>query len=331
VDGEKLNVHQAALVAMTPDGAVRAMVGGRSYVQSGFNRATEAQRQPGSAFKPFVYLTALENGHTLGDMVQDRPVSFGKWSPANFENRYEGEIPLLRAFAASSNSVAAQLTQEAGPRAVAETAARLGITSPLDAVASLALGTSGVTALELTGAYAAFANGGEAVTPFAILKVRTVAGKTLYVRKRKPRKQAMSPQINSAMTRLLAETVANGTGKAARLEDRPVAGKTGTTQDFRDAWFVGFSADLVCGIWTGNDDFSPMTRATGGGLPARLFKDFMTGAEQRLAPRPLAGDALAANILNAEVTLPAEAAPQQPVKASTGGTIESILNGLFGG
>lgn len=331
VDGEKLNVRQAALVAMTPDGAVRAMIGGRSYVQSGFNRATDAQRQPGSAFKPFVYLTALEHGHTLGDIVSDRPVSFGKWSPANFENRYEGDIPLLRAFAASSNSVAAQLTQEVGPRAVAQTAARLGIASPLDVVASLGLGTSGVTPLEITGAYAAFANGGEAVAPFAILKVHTISGKTLYTRKLRPRTAAMSVEINSAMTRLLAETVATGTGKAARLDDRSTAGKTGTTQDFRDAWFVGFTADLVCGIWTGNDDSSPMHRATGGGLPARMFKDFMTGAEQRLAARPLAGEALAANILNANMVLPQQAAAPQPVKASAGGTIESILNGLFGG
>jgi penicillin-binding protein 1A len=330
VDGEKLNVRQAALVAMTPDGAVRAMVGGRSYVQSGFNRATEAQRQPGSAFKPFVYLTALEHGRTLDDIVHDQPVNFGKWAPANFENRYEGDIPLLRAFAASSNSVAAQLTQEVGPRAVAETAARLGIASPLDAVASLALGTSGVTPLEITGAYAAFANGGEAVAPFAILKVRTVSGKQLFKRKLRARETAMSAEANSAMTRLLSETVATGTGKAARLADRPTAGKTGTTQDFRDAWFVGFTADMVCGIWTGNDDFSPMRRATGGALPARIFKDFMTATGQRLAPRPLAGDAIAAHLVADAAAEDSPIAPQ-PVQASTNGTIESIINGLFGG
>lgn len=331
VDGEKLNVRQAALVAMTPDGAVRAMIGGRSYVQSGFNRATEAQRQPGSAFKPFVYLTALEHGHRIDDIVHDRPVSFGKWAPANFENRYEGDIPLLRAFAASSNSVAAQLTQEVGPRAVAETAARLGINTPLDAVASLALGTSTVTPLEITGAYAAFANGGEAVAPFGIVKVRTISGRILYTRKLRTQDAAIGPEAGTAMIRLLAETVATGTGKAARLEDRPAAGKTGTTQDFRDAWFVGFTADLVCGIWTGNDDFSPMHRATGGGLPARIFKDFMTGTGQKLAARPLAGDAITAHLVADAAAAPEDGLTPRPVQASANGTIDSIINSLFGG
>ena len=330
VDGEKLNVHQAALVAMTPDGAVRAMIGGRSYVQSGFNRATDAQRQPGSAFKPFVYLTALEHGHTLNETVHDRPVSFGKWSPANFENRYEGDIPLLRAFAASSNSVAAQLTQDVGPRAVAETAARLGIASPLDVVASLGLGTSGVTPLEITGAYAAFANGGEAVTPFAILKVRTVSGRTLYTRKLKAGKEAMSPGVNSAMTRLLSETVATGTGKAARLDDRSTAGKTGTTQDFRDAWFVGFSADLVTGVWIGNDNNSPMVKATGGGLPARIFKNFMESASQNIPPRPLIGTTLVASADRVAAPDMAPAEPQDGDKERPD-AFQRILSGLFGG
>jgi penicillin-binding protein 1A len=339
LDGEKLNVRQAALVAMTPDGAVRAMVGGRSYGQSSFNRASDAVRQPGSAFKPFVYLAALEHGHTLQDMVQDQPMTFGKWSPANYENRYAGEMPLLQAFAASSNSVAAQLTQEVGPRTVAATARRLGITSPLDAVDSLALGTSGVTPLELTGAYAAFANGGEAITPFAVVRIRTVSGKLLYERKTATREPVMSPQDNAAMTRLMAETVLTGTGKAARLPNRDAAGKTGTTQDYRDAWFIGFTADLVCGIWTGNDDFSPMHKATGGGLPARIFRDFMGGAEAGLPERPLAGAAMAANLpppsdVAADMPtapLVVTTPPAEPAKTDKPGTIDSILNSLFGG
>ena len=337
-DGEALRVNQAALVAMTPDGAVRAMVGGRSYAQSGFNRATDAVRQPGSAFKPFVYLAALEHGHTLDDMVRDQQMSFGKWTPANYENRYEGDMPLLRAFAVSSNSVAAQLTQEVGPRAVAATAARLGITSPLDVVASLALGTSGVTPLEMTGAYAAFANGGNAVVPFAILRVRTLSGKILYARQPPEPRPAMSPQNNAAMTQMMAETVLNGTGKAARLADRPAAGKTGTTQDFRDAWFVGFTADLVCGVWTGNDDSSPMRKATGGGLPARIFREFMGGAAKGLAARPLAGMALAANLSSPDVApdmpLPEGAQPVaavHPEATKEPTTIDSLLNNLFGG
>jgi len=336
LDGDKLSVSQAALVAMTPDGAVRALVGGRSYAQSAFNRATDAVRQPGSAFKPFVYLAALEHGHTLNDTVQDEPVTFGKWTPGNYENRYEGAMPLLRAFATSSNSVAAQLTQEVGPRTVAATARRLGITAPLDAVDSLALGTSGVSPLEMTGAYAAFANGGEAVTPFAVMKIRTVAGKVLYERKPKAQGAAMSPENNAAMTRLMAETVLTGTGKVARLPNRDVAGKTGTTQDYRDAWFIGFTADLVCAVWTGNDDFTPMKKATGGALPARIFRDFMGGAEQGLPERPLAGAAMAANLPPTDTAAltpqpPAAMAVSAPVEQGKPGTIDSILNSLFGG
>jgi len=331
--GDKLHAGQGALVAMTPDGAVRAMVGGRSYVQSSFNRAADAVRQPGSAFKPFVYLTAFENGRTPDDVMHDSPITIGKWTPADFEDEYQGDMPLVKAFAVSSNSIAAQLTQEVGPRAVAATARRLGIASPLDEVASLALGTSGVTPLELTGAYAAFANGGEGVTPFGILKVRTISGKLLYARPARAHAAVMSAQNDAAMTRLMHETIASGTGKAAALGERPVAGKTGTTQDFHDAWFIGFSADLVCGVWIGNDDSRPMAHATGGGLPANIFHEFMTGAEQNLPVRPLMGAYIAAN-------LPDDApAPQADDKKTddkkTGdrkpGTIESILNGLFGG
>ncbi len=323
-DGEKLRAGQGALVAMTPDGAVRAMVGGRSYAQSSFNRASDAVRQPGSAFKPFVYLTAFEHGRTPDDVMHDGPVTIGNWAPADFEDEYQGDMPLVKAFAVSSNSIAAQLTQETGPRAVAATARRLGVTSPLDAVASLALGTSGVTPLELTGAYAAFANGGEGVTPFGILTVRTISGKLLYARPARRPEAVMSPQDNAAMTRLLHETVATGTAKAAALGTRPVAGKTGTTQDFRDAWFIGFTADLVCGVWIGNDDSSAMKHATGGGLPARIFQEFMSGAEQNLPLRPLAGAFIAAN-LPEETGVPAAREPEKP------GTIEAILNGLFGG
>ena len=327
-EGGKLNASQGALVAMTPDGAVRAMVGGRSYAQSSFNRASDAVRQPGSAFKPFVYLTAFEHGHAPDDVMHDGPVTIGKWTPTDFEDEYQGDMTLVKAFAVSSNSIAAQLTQEAGPRAVAATARRLGIASPLDEVASLALGTSGVTPLELTGAYAAFANGGESAAPFGILKVRTVSGKVLYVHPAREAVTVMSPENDAAMTRLMNETVASGTGKAAKLADRPVAGKTGTTQDFHDAWFVGFTADLVCGVWIGNDDSKPMKHATGGGLPAHIFQSFMTGAEQNLPVRPLAGTFIATN-LPAPQDKPAEAAQKPDEKKP--GTIESILNGLFGG
>jgi penicillin-binding protein 1A len=332
-EGEALKAGQAALVAMTPDGAVRAMVGGRSYAESTFNRATDAVRQPGSAFKPFVYLTALEHGHTPDETVNDGPVNINGWKPQDFTGRFKGEMPLIQAFAESSNSVAAQLTAEAGPKAVAETARRLGIASPLSEVSSLALGTSGVTPLELTGAYVPFANGGIAAQPFGILRIRTKSGKILYQRKRPDSDTVMSANDTMQMTRLMMATTSTGTGKAGRLAARDTAGKTGTTQDFRDAWFVGFTADLVCGVWIGNDNNAPMVRATGGGLPARIFRDFMTEAEQGLPARPLTGEALVASVdpaLNSGL-MPDAAQPEEKDKPGQPDAFQRILNGLFGG
>jgi penicillin-binding protein 1A len=333
MDGDKLNAGQAALMAMTPDGAIRAMVGGRSYSGSTFNRATDAKRQPGSAFKPFVYLTAFEHGHTPDDTVNDGPVDIHGWKPQDFEGHFKGEIPLIEAFADSSNSVSAQLTAEVGPKEVARTARRLGIASPLAEVSSIALGTSGVTPLELTGAYAPFANGGLQVQPYGIVRIRTRAGKTLFERKPGSGDAVMSANDNIQMTRLMSAVTASGTGKAARLEDRPTAGKTGTTQDFHDAWFVGFTADLVCGVWVGNDDNRPMVKATGGGLPARIFHAFMTDAEQGLPVRPLVGANLvvtAGDVVTAPGdTPPASAQASEPPKKSD--AFQRILNGLFGG
>jgi penicillin-binding protein 1A len=300
---------------MTPDGAVRAMVGGLSYEQSPYNRATDAQRQPGSAFKPFVYLAALEHGHSPADVMNDGPVDISGWKPSDFEGKYQGEITLTKAFADSANSVAAQLTAQVGPATVARTAKRLGIDTPLMAVSSLALGTSVVTPLELTAAYAPFANGGNGVVPFGIVRIRTKDGNVVWQRKSSGLGSVMSAENLSAMTGLMTEVMATGTGKAARLDDRPSAGKTGTTQDFRDAWFIGFSADLVCGVWVGNDDNAPMKHATGGGLPAHIFKNFMENAESGLPARPLAGQAVAATA-------------QQP-EPSDG--LQQLLDRLFSG
>ena len=338
-EGEKIHASQAALVAMTPDGAIRAMVGGRSYAQSAFNRAADAVRQPGSAFKPFVYLTAFEHGHTPDDIMHDGPVNIHGWKPSDFEGEYKGDITLTEAFAESSNVVSAQLTDQLGPKEVAATAHRLGISSPLDTVPSLALGTSGVTPLELTGAYVPFANGGNGVIPFAIIKVSTKAGKILYERKPGGLGAVMSPANNAAMTRLMVQTVLTGTGKAARLAERPTAGKTGTTQDFHDAWFVGFTADLVTGVWVGNDNAAPMKKATGGGVPAHIFHAFMEGAEQNLSARPLVGSALVADAGDAPAQEVAAAAPvleaappPAPVAAAKQpDSFEKILNSLFGG
>ncbi|HEX4177744.1 MAG TPA: PBP1A family penicillin-binding protein [Rhizomicrobium sp.] len=333
-EGQKFNASQAALVAMTPDGAVRAMVGGRDYgTSSGFNRATDAVRQPGSAFKPFVYLTAFEHGHTIDETANDGPVDIHGWKPTDFEGHFKGPIPLIEAFADSSNSVSAQLTADVTPREVVRTARRLGIVSPLSAVASLALGTSGVTPMELTGAYAAFANGGIGVQPFGVVRIRTRSGRILYDHRPSTVGMVMSANDETQMTRLMLAVTDHGTGKAARLEDRPTAGKTGTTQDFHDAWFVGFTADLVCGVWVGNDNNAPMVKATGGTLPAHLFHAFMTDAEQGLPARPLAGTALMA-----AADQPADASSDQPTPVSAKAedkskpdTFQKLLNGLFGG
>ena len=315
-EGEKLGASQAALVAMTPDGAVRAMVGGRSYEESPFNRATDAIRQPGSAFKPFVYLAAFEHGHTPSDVMNDGPIDIHGWRPSDYEGDYLGEIPLLTAFAKSSNVIAAQLTAEVGPRQVARTAKRLGITTPLEAVSSLALGTSGVTPLELTSAYAPFANGGEGVIAHGIMRIRTQGGKLLYERSGSGLGSVMTAQNAGYMTQLMVATVTSGTGRAARLDDRPSAGKTGTTQDFHDAWFVGFTGDLVCGVWIGNDDSTPMNKAVGGGLPAHIFKHFMEDAEAGLPAKPLAG---------AKDEVPAANAAQGQ------DALTHLIDGLFGG
>ncbi len=336
-EGPRIGASQAALVSMTPDGAIRAMVGGRSYSESSFNRASDALRQPGSAFKPFVYLAAFEHGRTPDDIMHDGPVDIRGWKPSDFEGEYQGDIPLTLAFAESSNVIAAQLTEEVGAKEVARTARRLGIVTPLQAVSSLALGTSVVTPLELTGAYAPFANGGEGVVPFGVVAIRTKAGKVLYDRRHAGLGPVMSPANNIAMTKLMGETVATGTGKAARLGERPTAGKTGTTQDSRDTWFIGFTADLVTGVWVGNDNFTPMHKApgitaTGGGLPARIFHDFMENAHEGLPIRSLPGATLMADA-SAPVATDAPAAPtivpvSQPKKPDT---FERILDGIFGG
>jgi penicillin-binding protein 1A len=288
-EGPKLNASEGALVSMTPDGGLRALVGGTSYDDSPFNRAASAKRQPGSAFKPFVYLAALEHGHRPTDEVMDGPVTIGNWRPGNYEGEYEGTITLARALAHSSNSAAVQLADEVGPAEVVRVAHRLGVSDQLNPVPSLALGTSEVTPLDLTAAYIPFENGGYAVSPYAVLRVQTAGGKILYERRQDVPVRVMSAENDAYMTQMMVATLSDGTGKAAVLVKYPAAGKTGTSQDYRDAWFVGFTADYITGVWIGNDDGAPMKRATGGGLPSRTFKTFMQSAERPFPPRELTG------------------------------------------
>jgi penicillin-binding protein 1A len=271
--GAPAGVSQGAVVVLdAATGAVRAMVGGRDYRQSSFNRAVLARRQPGSAFKPFVWLAALEKGVQPDDPVLDAPIRIGNWSPADFERRYLGEITVEEALAQSINTAAVRLLLQAGgPRVVAKLAARLGIAGKLPNDASLALGTGEVGLLELSSAYAAFFNGGARVAPFAVETLR--AGGAAVDTGRAPPPSAIDPDLAAMMTRMLTAVVTRGTGRAAAVAGHAVAGKTGTTQDYRDAWFIGCVDGAIIGVWLGNDDNRPMKSVQGGGLPARLFHD----------------------------------------------------------
>jgi penicillin-binding protein 1A len=267
--GAAANVDQGAVVILdAATGALRAMVGGRNFRTGPFNRAVLARRQPGSVFKPFVWLTALENGMTPDDTVLDGPISIGTWSPLNFEHRYLGVVTLEEALAQSINTASVRiLMQSGGPKAVAAMAARLGIAGKLPKDASLALGTGEVGLLELTAAYAPFFNGGNRVVPHGLDRTphQTEA--------------VITAKHAAMMARMLAAVVNRGTGKAAAIPGRAVAGKTGTTQDFRDAWFIGCSKGMLIGVWLGNDDNEPMKGVMGGGLPARLFHDIAMGID----------------------------------------------------
>ncbi len=279
---------QAALLAMTPDGAVRAMVGGVDYRDSQFNRAAQAMRQPGSAFKPFVYLAALESGMTPDTVLQDAPITIGDWSPRNAGDSYLGAVSLRQALADSLNSVAVRVIEQVGPRQVIDVARRTGIASDLAPNPSLALGASEVTPLELATAYAVFANGGRGVINHGIREIRDADAAVLFRRDGGGLGRVIDRDHLATMHALLSAVVTDGTGRAARL-DRPAAGKTGTSQESRDAWFVGYTADLVTAVWIGHDDARSMGDVVGGGAPARLWRDFMQAAHQGVPARPLSG------------------------------------------
>ncbi len=287
--GGRLNIGEGALVAMTPDGVVRALVGGKNYGDSQFNRAVDAERQPGSAFKPFVYLTALEHGLTPDTVREDAPIAVKGWKPENFDHQYAGPVTLTQALANSLNTVSVRLTLEFGPDAVTRTAYRLGITSQLEPNASIALGTSEVSPFELVSAYATFANGGLAISPHVVERIKSADGKTLYDRSEQPLGRVVDARYVAMMNAMMHETLVSGTARGANLPGWQAAGKTGTSQDYRDAWFVGYTSHLVAGVWLGNDDNSPTKRAVGGGLPVEIWSRFMRTAHAGIAPAPLPG------------------------------------------
>ncbi len=284
--GKARNVGQGALVSLAPDGAVMAMMGGKSYGESQFNRVTQARRQPGSAFKPLVYLAGIEAGLSPQAIFVDGPVTVDGWTPQNFAEDYAGPVSLSQAFARSLNTVAVRVSQHAGPRSVAALGKRFGIESSLLPVPSIALGASEMTLMELTKVFAVFANGGERVTPYAIVEIQDRHGQILYRYQPQTRQRVARPDHVAAVVALMEESMQTGTGRAA-LIDRPAAGKTGTSQDYRDALFVGFTSDLVTGIWVGNDDDSPTRHVTGGTLPAQIWRDFMIDAHVGRPVRPL--------------------------------------------
>jgi penicillin-binding protein 1A len=296
--GKEYGASQASSVVMELDGSVRAMVGGRDYGTSQFNRATDAMRQPGSSFKPYVYATALANGFKPTSIVVDAPICLGNWCPHNYSSSYAGSMTLTQALTRSINTVAVRLSVSVGngnPKLgrakIIDTAHKMGIRSPLPDTPSLPIGADEVTMLDHVGAYATFPNLGKAVTPHAILEVRTGAGDVVWRFDRdgpKPR-QVLSPEVAKDMVFMMNKVVEEGTGKRAILDNTRVAGKTGTTNAFRDAWFMGYTGNYVCGIWMGNDDYQSTKRMTGGTLPAQTWHQIMAYAHQGIEIKPLVG------------------------------------------
>ena len=282
-DGARRKVGQAAMVVLSKEGAILAMVGGRDYEDSQFNRAVQAKRQPGSLFKMLTYLTAYEKGFSPESVLVDRPVRIGDWEPDNDDNKYRGPVSLRTAFALSINTVAAQLGQEVGIPAIIATAKRLGIQSDLPAVPSLVLGSGAVSLLEMTRAFGSVLAGRTPLDTYAINAIRAGDPKPVYVRADPADTASLAVEPRTMMLDSLQAVVESGTGRAARVPGQIVGGKTGTSQDFRDAWFVGMTPDLVVGIWVGNDDDSPMNRMFGGEMPAGIFHDFVQRASALIA------------------------------------------------
>lgn len=296
--GQEYHAGQANTVVMEVDGAVRAMVGGRDYGASQFNRATDAMRQPGSSFKPYVYATALEHGFKPESIVVDAPICLGNWCPRNYGGGYSGSMTLLSALTRSINTIAVRLSiavgdgnPKLGRARIVETARKMGITSPLPDTPSLPIGADAVNMLEHVGAYATFPNLGMAVKPHAILEVRTGDGNLIwrYDRDGPKPKRALPASVAAGMIKMMNNVVESGTARRARLNGVAAAGKTGTTNDYRDAWFMGYTGNFVCGVWFGNDDYTSTNRMTGGSLPAMTWHTIMDYAHQGIELRQLPG------------------------------------------
>lgn len=346
-DNEQYHVTQGAAVVMATDGAVRALVGGIDYEVSQFSRATDALRQSGSSFKPFVYMAALLKGYKPDDTIVDGPVAVGNWAPRNYTNKYAGRTTLLNAIAHSYNSVPVKLMLDIGRPAIIETAHLAGIRGTLETWAPMVLGTSALSLLDLTTGYISFASGGLATKPYTVLEIRRSNGDVLYERDKDPDvgpKRVFPEETVAELNTMLNAVVKQGTGKRADLAFEPTAGKTGTNQGYRDAWFIGFTGNNVAGVWLGNDDFTPMKEVTGGLLPAPIWKRIMMEAERGLQPVGFAGVPYDESYKLAAAQAPQAVAPEtvsdetdqaqgadtdsQQADAGTG-DVNGVLNGMF--
>ncbi len=323
--GADRGFSQAAMVAMDVDGSVRALVGGVDYQQSQFNRAVTARRQPGSAFKPFVWLAGMEKGYTPDTIAEDAPIDINGWEPKNADGKYGGQMTLRQALALSRNTVAALLANDVGPDKVVDAATRMGISSPLQPVPSIALGTQEVSLLELTGAYAPFANGGIGVIPNVITRIETVDGKVLYNAIPAGPGRVVEPNIVAHMNDMLHAAVEIGTGKRAQLNGWPMAGKTGTSQKARDALFVGYTARMVAGIWLGNDD-DKGTKLSGGNVPVEIWSQFMAKAHEGVAVAELPGAYSNPGLQDPNLQPMEQPAPERPRRP-----LVDHLGAIFGG
>jgi len=342
LEGPAGNFEQAASVTMSPDGAIRAIIGGKDYGESQFNRATDAKRQSGSAFKPFVYLAALLEGYKPDDVMVDGPVAVGGWSPKNYMGRYGGKTTLTTALAKSYNSIPVKLSVAIGRPAIIKTAHDMGIKGELETWPPMVLGTSALTLMDLTTGYATFAQSGKLARPYTVLEILRPTGDILYSRARSsvPAPQVAPAEKVGELNHMMAEVVKHGTGTKADLKTTPQAGKTGTNQSYRDAWYIGFTAHSVTGVWVGNDDFSPMKDITGGLIPAPIWKRVTQVADRDARPTALAGIPLDASFIQVaeahaaddpDAPLAVDEKPDLSEESSAApkGEVEDVLNGMF--